>query len=55
MRRDPGERYDVLSQYPDVAAKLMKIADEKRYELGDNLLRVKGTENRESGKANKTK
>ena len=53
LRRDPGERYDVLSQYPEVAAKLMKIADEKRYELGDNLLRIKGTENRESGKTKK--
>ena len=55
VRRDPGERYDVLSQYPEVAAKLMKIADEKRYQLGDNLMRVKGKENRESGKINKAK
>lgn len=49
LRRDPGERYDVISQYPEVAAKLMKIADLKRQELGDNLTRVKGTERREPG------
>ncbi len=51
LRRDPGERYDVITQYPEVAAKLMKIADEKRYELGDNLKEIKGKENRASGKA----
>lgn len=54
LRRDPGERYDVLSQYPEIAIKLMKIADEKRDELGDNLTRKKGTERREPGRiANK--
>lgn len=49
LRRDPGERYNVLHQYPERAAKLMKIADEKRKELGDNLTRAKGTEVREPG------
>jgi len=51
LRRDPGERYDVISQYPEVAVKLMRIADQKRGELGDNLTRQKGTERREPGKA----
>ncbi|MGV8963671.1 MAG: sulfatase [Candidatus Saccharimonadaceae bacterium] len=55
LRRDPGERYNVLSQHPEVVDKLMKIADEKRYELGDDLLHIKGKENRESGKINKAK
>lgn len=50
LRRDPGERYDVISQYPEEAAKLMKIADKMREELGDNLTRVKGTEQREPGR-----
>ena len=50
LRRDPGERYDVLPQYPEQAAKLMKEADKMRKELGDNLTRVKGTERREPGK-----
>lgn len=52
LRRDPGERYDVISQYPEVAARLMQIADQKRKELGDNLTRVKGTEQREPGLIN---
>ena len=34
LRRDPGERYNVITQYPEEAAKLMKIADQKRHELG---------------------
>lgn len=49
LRRDPGERYDIISQYPEEATKLMKIADQKRAELGDNLTRAKGTERREPG------
>ncbi len=53
LRRDPGERYDVLAQNPEVAIKLMKIADEYREELGDNLTRKKGTARREPGKTKK--
>jgi arylsulfatase len=49
LRRDPGERYNILDQNPEEAAKLMKIADEKRKELGDNLTRMKGTERRDPG------
>ena len=49
LRRDVGERYNVLHQYPERAAKLMRIADKMRQELGDDLTRVKGTENREPG------
>lgn len=49
LRRDPGERYDVISQYPEEAAKLMKIADDMRKDLGDNLTRVKGPGRREPG------
>ncbi|MCD7849155.1 MAG: sulfatase [Parabacteroides sp.] len=47
LRRDPGERYDVITQYPEEAARLMKIADRMREELGDNLTRQKGKERRE--------
>lgn len=50
LRRDAGERYDVISQYPEEAARLMTIADQMREELGDNLARVKGKERRESGR-----
>ncbi|MCC8134457.1 MAG: sulfatase [Tannerellaceae bacterium] len=49
LRRDPGERYDVLSHYPEEVAKLMRIADEMRAELGDDLTRVKGVARREPG------
>ncbi|MDL2215171.1 sulfatase [Dysgonomonas sp. OttesenSCG-928-M03] len=49
LRRDPGERYDVLAQYPEVAIKLMKIADTMREDLGDNLTRKKGTGRRVHG------
>ena len=49
LRRDPGERYNVITQYPEEAAKLMKIAAQKRHELGDDLTRMKGTERREPG------
>lgn len=49
LRRDPGERYDIISQHPEEAAKLMKIADKMREELGDNLTRVKGKEQRAPG------
>lgn len=55
LRRDPGERYDVLSQYPEEAAELMKTADRMRDELGDNLTRKKGKEQRESGSTTKYK
>ncbi len=50
LRRDPGERYDIFGQQPEVAARLLKIADEYRKELGDNLTRVQGPERRQPGK-----
>lgn len=49
LRRDPGERYNVIGQYPERVSKLMKIADEMREELGDNLTRQKGKARREPG------
>lgn len=49
LRRDPGERYNVISQYPERVIKLNRIADKMREELGDNLTRKKGAERREPG------
>lgn len=49
LRRDPGERYNVISQYPEVVAKLMKIAEASRADLGDNLTLRKPTGQREHG------
>lgn len=50
LRRDPGERYNVLSMYPEVQRKLMKIADEAREDLGDNLTGKEGKNRRPIGK-----
>lgn len=49
LRRDPGERYNVFTQQPEAAKWLMKIADDMRKELGDDLTRVKGTARRKPG------
>ena len=49
LRRDPGERYNVIDQYPEVVEKLMKIADAYREELGDNLTGKTGVARRQAG------
>lgn len=50
LRRDPGERYDVLSLYPKIAEELEKIASEAREDLGDNLQKIQGKNRREPGR-----
>lgn len=42
LRRDPGERYNIIKQHPDIVVKLVKLAEQYRNDLGDNLLKVKG-------------
>ena len=49
IRRDPGERYDVQSQYPEVMAELMKIVEAARLDLGDDLVAQQGTGRRPIG------
>lgn len=49
LRRDPGERYNVISQHPEVVLRLKKIADEKREDLGDNLTGKTGLNHRDPG------
>ncbi|MDB5241281.1 MAG: sulfatase [Spirosoma sp.] len=51
LRRDPGERYDVREQHPDVMAKLEKLAEEARVDLGDDLQKRTGANVREPGRA----
>lgn len=49
LRRDPGERYNVIGQYPEVVRRLMNVAEEARADLGDDLTRRKGSGRREPG------
>jgi arylsulfatase len=50
LRRDPGEQYDVKAYYPEMVSKLKSIADEAREDLGDDIQKVTGKNNREVGK-----
>ena len=49
LRRDPGERFNVISEYPEELSKLSRIADEMRLDLGDDLRGVEGSGRREPG------
>ena len=49
LRRDPGERYNVLEQQPERVANLRKLADEARADLGDDLQTRAGTNLRQPG------
>ncbi|CAL1516797.1 sulfatase [Chitinophaga sp. MM2321] len=53
MRRDPGERYDVKDQNPEIVATLTTIADAARSDLGDKLMNIKGANVREPGRVDK--
>ncbi|WP_397380801.1 sulfatase [Prosthecobacter sp.] len=48
---DPGETRDVSKEHPEIVERLQKLAEPTRQELGDTLLKVKGTENRPLGLA----
>jgi len=47
--RDPGERYDVQSLYPEVMAELMKEVEKARLDLGDDLTGREGPGRRAVG------
>lgn len=49
MKTDPGEKTNVADQHPDVVARLSKLAEGIRGELGDGLTETKGAEIRAAG------
>ena len=49
LRRDPGERYNVASMYPDIVKDLQLLADEARKDLGDAITKNTGTNRRKAG------
>ena len=50
LRRDPGENYDVKEMNPDIVKKLQALAEEARADLGDDLQKRTGANNRVAGK-----
>ncbi len=49
LRRDPGERYNLIEYYPEIAGTLEKVASEARADLGDDLTGAPGENRREPG------
>lgn len=49
LEEDPSERNNVAQKNPEIVAQLSQIADKARNELGDSLLKVKGTGLRQPG------
>jgi len=49
LRRDPGERYDVQKQYPEVMDELMQVVEAARLDLGDDITGHAGTGRRPIG------
>jgi len=50
LRRDPGERYNVMEFYPEIVVKLEKLAGVAREDLGDDLTGNPGKNRREPGR-----
>jgi len=50
LRRDPGERYDVKDQNPDIVKKILELVEKAREDLGDDLTNRTGANRRPSGK-----
>jgi len=47
---DVGETTNVADQHPEVVAKMRKLADQMRAELGDSSTKTRGTGNRPAGR-----
>jgi arylsulfatase len=52
LRRDPGERYNLMFEYPEILDKMNAMAQDAREDLGDNLMKVTGKNRREIGRIN---
>lgn len=50
LRRDPGEQYNMMVYYPEMAEHINKIADAAREDLGDDLTGFSGKNRREAGR-----
>lgn len=50
LRRDPGERYNVKEQNPQIVAQLLQLAEQAREDLGDDLTGSPGKNRRPAGK-----
>lgn len=50
LRRDPGERYNLQFDYPEITQKLNEIAKAAREDLGDDLTNAPGKNRREIGR-----
>ena len=50
LRRDPGERYDVKEQNPDVVQSLLELVEQAREDLGDDLTGRPGKNRRPAGR-----
>jgi arylsulfatase len=49
LRRDPGERYNVIEMYPEIVEELENIANTIRQDLGDDLTGIEGIGRRQPG------
>ena len=50
LKNDISEKENVADQYPEIVEDLLKIADEARSKLGDDILKIEGLEVRPCGK-----
>jgi len=50
LRRDPGERYNVMESHPEIVERLEALASEARDDLGDDLTGNPGKNRREPGR-----
>lgn len=50
LRRDPGERVNVIEQHPEVADRLIELANRCRFDIGDELTGYEGTGRRPLGR-----